>query len=72
MTKGERLVRVDFNVSGSSEVDQIKTEAARLIDRIEALPAPDGDTGRHKALAITAIEEGAMWGVKAATAPEAP
>ena len=59
-------------MSGSSEVDQIKTEAARLIDRIEALPAPDGDTARHKALAITAIEEGAMWGVKAATAPETP
>ena len=72
MTNGERLVRVDFNVSGNSEVDQIKTEAARLIDRIEALPAPDGDTGRHQALAMTAIEEGAMWGVKTATAPEAP
>ena len=70
MTKGERLVRVDFNVSGSSEVDQIKTEAARLIDRIEALPSRDGDTARHKALAITAIEEGSMWGVKAATASQ--
>ncbi len=70
MTKGERLVRVDFNVSGSSEVDQIKTEAARLIDRIEALPSSDGDTARHKALAITAIEEGSMWGVKAATASQ--
>ena len=47
MTKGERLVRVDFNVSGNPEVDRIKTEAAWLIDRIEAPPVPAGDTGRH-------------------------
>lgn len=46
MTKGERLVRVDFNVSGISDVDEIKTLAARLIDRIEIWTAlrktPDG------------------------------
>ena len=47
MTKGERLVRVDLNVSGNSEVDRIKTAAAWLIDRIEAPPVPGRDTGRH-------------------------
>ena len=73
-TTGERLVRVSFNASGSSAVDEIKTAAAQLIDRIEALDGSLPDAGRHKALAITNIEQGAMWGVKAATstAPAGP
>ena len=72
MTRGEELVRVDFNASNSTDVDEIKVLAARLIDRIDELDGNRPEAGRHKALAITAIEEGAMWGVKAATAPETP
>ena len=68
MTKGERLVRVDFNVSGISDVDEIKTLVARLIDRIEILDGAPEDAGRHKALAITSVEQASMWAVKAATA----
>ena len=68
MTKGERLVRVDFNASGNSDVDEIKTLAARLIDRIDLLDGAPEDAGRHKALAITAVEQASMWAVKAATA----
>ena len=67
-TTGERLVRTDFNVSASSDVDEIKRAAAELIDRIEALDGSLPDAGRHKALAITNFEQGAMWAVKAATA----
>lgn len=66
MTKGETRIRTNFNVSGSGQVDRIKHAAADLIDLIEALP--DGaETTRLKDLAQTAIEQGAMWAVKAAT-----
>ena len=68
MTKGERLVRVDFNVSGNCDVDEIKTLAARLIDRIDILDGAPEDAERHKALAITAVEQASMWAVKAAMA----
>ena len=67
-TTGERLVRIDFNVSASSDVGAIKRAAAELIDRIEALDGSLPDAGRRKALAITNFEQGAMWAVKAATA----
>lgn len=77
LTLGERRVRVTFNLSkGDQEiyVNRIKRDSADLIDLInDAVASPtftDEDFGewkRLKALAITAIEEGAMWGVKAAT-----
>lgn len=71
-TKGEYRVGVSFNPSSSPVVDQIKRRAADLIDAIDAL-APDAEglhraeVERLKALAMTAIEDAAMWGVKAAT-----
>ena len=68
MTKGEYRVGVDFNPSGDAKVILIKRAAANLIDMIEALPNNDiPEVGRLKALAQTAIEEGQMWAVKAAT-----
>lgn len=66
-TLGESRVRTDFNAAGSADVDAIKYDAAQLINRINALETKDGEAGRLKALAITAIEEGAMWAVKCAT-----
>jgi len=45
-------------------VDQIKQKTAELIDLCEALKSADP---RCAALAQTAYEEAAMWGVKAAT-----
>lgn len=63
-TKGERAVRVNFNVSNNAEVDMIKMAAAELIDRVETLRELDP---RLAALAQTAFEEGAMWAVKLAT-----
>lgn len=74
MTKGEYRVGTSFNPSGNSYVDSIKDQAAKLIDLVEAIhPDDTNDVGRTaevfrlKALAQTAIEEGAMWAVKAAT-----
>jgi len=79
MTKGEYRVGITFNPGNNDMVGQIKRKAADLIDLIESVSVPDVDTlesARHssevtrlKALAQTAIEDGAMWAVKAATKP---
>ena len=64
-TLGEVRVRTDFNVSGSSVVDEIKQKSAELINICETLKDKDG---RLASLAQTTFEEAAMWAVKAATA----
>jgi len=64
MSIGEDRVRIKFNPSADSVVDQIKQKTAELIDLCEALKSADP---RCAALAQTAYEEAAMWGVKAAT-----
>ena len=73
-TLGEARVQVAFNTGDNDTVIGIKLLAAQLIDSINSLPEPKMETAaelgeffRVKALAMTAIEEGAMWGVKAAT-----
>ena len=35
---GERRVRTDFNVSGESAIDEIKTKTAELINIVNACP----------------------------------
>jgi hypothetical protein len=73
------MVRASFNPSGISHVDRIKLLAAALITACEVVrdgrdsgaddpgyPAKP-DAAREVALAITNIEQGAMWAVKAAT-----
>lgn len=83
-TKGQYRVGSSFNPSGDDAVSQIKAKAAELIDLIDTLEGTIKDYGsfrevtfdkRHqevqrcKALAMTCIEDGAMWAVKAATKP---
>lgn len=70
MTKGEYRVGINFNPSNDDVVGNIKRRAADLIDLI--FDIEDGNTNpeerkRLKALAMTCIEEGAMWADKAAT-----
>lgn len=80
MTKGEYRVGISFNPSGNDLVDQIKRQAADLIDLIETIPVPSqpndptywAEVMRLKSLAQTAAEEAAMWAVKAATKPAFP
>ena len=67
MTKGEYLVGITFNPSGDKTVNSIKRAAADLIDLVEAIEVKVPEVGRLKALAITHIEDAAMWAVKAAT-----
>jgi hypothetical protein len=75
VTKGEYRVGINFNPSADDNVGQIKRMAADLIDLIETIPAGshewgvDAERTRLKAVAQTAIEDGAMWAVKAATKP---
>jgi len=64
-TLGEARVRTDFNVTGSSVIDDIKQKSAELINLCEKLKEKDG---RLASLAQTSYEEAAMWAVKAATA----
>lgn len=64
MTIGEDRVRVKFNPSQDSVVDQIKQKTAELIDLCEFLKSQDP---RLAALAQTDYEKAAMWAVKAAT-----
>lgn len=75
MSKGKYRVGYKFNPSNSSMVEEIKLRAADLIDLIDGIigvqTAMDDLRGKEisrlKALAQTAIEDGAMWAVKAAT-----
>jgi hypothetical protein len=70
MTLGEYRVGISFNPGGNPVVDKIKRAAAALIDMIDEIPqGPGGEVARLKALAMTHIEDAAMWGVKAATKP---
>ena len=64
--RGARLVRLDFNPSENSKVDQIKATSAFLIDLIASVDA-ESDSNRHKALAITHVETASMFAVKAVT-----
>lgn len=63
------MVRAKFNPSGQSEVDEIKLLAARLITLMEPMKAGRRGDARCAAVAITNIEQAAMWAVKAATGP---
>jgi hypothetical protein len=69
---GEDRVRIKFNPSNDSVVDQIKRAAADFIDLCETL-RPDHmpvavEANRCVSLAQTHAEDAAMWAVKAATA----
>jgi len=65
MSVGEDRVRIKFNPSAASVVDQIKQKSAELIDLCETLKPKDA---RLASLAQTHYEDAAMWAVKAATA----
>ena len=60
-------VRMGFNPSTLPRVDAIKALAAALMSEMRAAGNEAGD-GRSAALAVTNVEQAAMWGVKAATA----
>lgn len=73
-TLGEQRVRTTFNPSSEDIVSHIKDKTAALINMVAMIKYEDekgtqkaGERARLVALALTAYEEAAMWGVKAAT-----
>lgn len=65
---GERRVRYMFNPGNSSMVADLKRRAAEFINLCEGQAAPrPREQQRLWVLAQTAMEEAAMWAVKAAT-----
>lgn len=70
MTKGEKMVRIDFNVSGSGHVTEIKRKVAELINYIEDMQIDAEDSaevGRAKSLAQTHLQQASWAAVFAAT-----
>ena len=80
-TLGQKRVKAEFNPTKDGLVDQIKNKSAELIDLIQVMRNDEASKSYEKtpeqfkelsgeklrliALAQTAIEEGAMWAVKA-------
>lgn len=69
MTIGEYRVGISFNPGGNPDVDKIKRAAAALIDMVDQIQAAGDEVVRLKVLAMTHIEDAAMWAVKAVTKP---
>lgn len=69
LTFGMKAVGLTFNPGGHPEVDVIKQACAALIDQLHTArqTTENGDKKRMYSEAITAIQTGQMWGVKAAT-----
>jgi hypothetical protein len=69
MTFGEKAVGLTFNPSNDPTVQAIKLKCADLIDEIHELRTnqPDAEIARMASIAITDIQSGQMWAVKAAT-----
>ena len=67
---GQFRVGISFNPGGNPLVDEIKYKAAELIDMIDSIQTREDEVVRLKALAMTHIEDAAMWAVKAVTKPD--
>lgn len=73
-TLGEKRVRVEFNINNDEYIHLLKQKSAELINLVDQAvnhPSWNDETLKEwlrlKALAMTSIEEGAMWAVKAVT-----
>lgn len=66
-TIGEQRVHAEFNPDKNELVDQIKNKSAELINLINSIPnnAGDGEKRRCQSIAMTEIETGCMYAVKA-------
>jgi hypothetical protein len=66
---GARAVGIQFNPSGSDEVNDLKIAAANFIDLCHQAreEATDPEVKRMYSVAITEAQTAQMWAVKAAT-----
>jgi len=69
MTFGEKAVGISFNPGGDPTVNDIKQKCAEIIDlyNYARSNSSDPEVKRMYSVAITEIQTGQMWGVKAAT-----
>lgn len=69
LTFGERAVGLSFNPAGDVPTQQIKEASAKLIDVLDGYrnATDDPEQKRMFSIAITEVQTGQMWGVKAAT-----
>ena len=73
-TTGEYREGISFNPTGNKVVDKVKRAAADFIDLVESIANVQNgveveEAKRLKALAMTHIEDAAMWAVKATPSP---
>lgn len=70
MTRGEQIIRTEFNPSDSSLVGDLKMLFASLYNRVDDVREPGERSERSRciALALTHLETAAMYAVKGATA----
>lgn len=69
-TFGEKAVGLSFNPSGNNEVDSIKRKCAAIIDELHEVRERanvGGEVKRMLSIAITEVQTGQMWAVKAVT-----
>ncbi len=66
-TRGEEIVRIDFNASGSDLVSTIKTKHAELIDLVNSIPQTTRNAAENVKDAEKYIALSSMLAVKAAT-----
>lgn len=62
LTLGERRVQRSFNPSAKKEVEDLKTDYAKLIDKVETLR--NDKNGREVSVAQTELETSCMYAVK--------
>ena len=69
LTYGQKAVGISFNPSKDSAVHRIKQICANAIDEIDALrkTTESGEVKRMCSVAITELQTGQMWAVKAIT-----
>lgn len=69
LTFGERACGVSFNPGGNTDVNNIKTKFAEIVDLLQDYrnKCTDGDEARMLYLAITEVQTAQMWAVKAVT-----
>lgn len=66
---GGKAVGLKFNPSADPSVEEIKLQAADLINTLHTLrlSTEDGEKKRMYSVAITEVQTGQMWAVKAVT-----
>jgi hypothetical protein len=65
-TLGEKRVKIDFNTTNDSLVDNIKKRCAELIDLFEEMRGDDCSDEKARVIskAQDDVEQASMWGVK--------